>query len=166
MSRNSAIVAKFIDNIEKKFDGTRGQLQAVAKLTYMEIGRRLVDYSPIGDPTLWKNPKRALYPKSSPYKPGSFINNWQVGIDNIPREEMISGPNISGTDSLERLKHLGRWQLDHTYYFVNNLPYAKLLEFGEHSSQVPVHGMVGRVKVEFKQIVEYAVANYNKANFE
>lgn len=166
MSRNTAITAKFIDNIAKKFEGTRTQLQNVAKLTYMEVGRRLVSYSPIGDPTLWKNPKRALYPKDSPYKPGTFINNWQVGIDEIPQQERISEQDVNGTDSLERLRRLGRWQLDHKYYFVNNLPYAKMLEFGEHSSQVPVHGMVGRVKVEFKQIVNDAVANHNKVEFE
>ena len=161
MSRNTSINAKFLTDLERIFDGTRGQLQAIAKEALLEAGKRLVDYSPVGDPSTWQNPKRALYPKDHPYQPGTFKNNWQVGIDVKPTEEEISGPDIDGHDSLDRLSHLGRWQLDHKYYFVNNLPYAKLLEFG-WSPQIQPHGMVGRIKMEWKQIVKDAVHSYNK----
>lgn len=123
----------------------RSRLQKAAKATLIEMGERLINRSPVGDPSLWK---QKYWPKG--YLPGHFINNWQVGIDSIPTG-IISAIDPSGNGSRERLSHLGRWQLNHTYYFVNNLPYAKRLEHG-WSSQAPA-GMVGLTRLEFPEII-------------
>jgi hypothetical protein len=130
---------------------SKANIQAVDKEVKLEIGRRLVDYSIVGNPMLWHPP---YWPKD--YNPGRFINNWQVGIDEMP-VGTIGEIDASGEGSLARLKKLGRWTAGHTHYFVNNLVYAALLESGTHSSQVGPQGMVGRVTVEFPQIVRDAV---------
>lgn len=132
---------------------SKSAIQKVTKLALMEIGYRLVARSPIGDPDLWHPP---YWPKG--YHPGTFINNWQLGVDVIPTEVQVSGPNELGTDSYERLAKLQRWPAGHTYYFVNNLPYARALEYG-HSTQAP-QGMVGLTILEFPEIVRQAEINY------
>jgi len=123
--------------------------RAINKEVVLEIGRRLVSYSVIGNPDLWHPP---YYPKG--YHPGHFINNWQIGIDSPPVGE-IAGYDASGEASYERLTHVGRWTVGHTFYIVNNVKYAAALENG-HSSQIRPQGMVGRVMLEVPQIIHDA----------
>lgn len=132
----------------------RKTVQGLTKEVLLEVGKRLVNYSAIGNPPDWHPP---YWPKN--YIPGHFINNWQIGIDSLPTG-IIQQIDGSGQGSLERLSHLGRWQVGHSYYFVNNLPYAALLETGLHSLQVGPQGMVGRVKLELPQIVRDVQASY------
>ncbi len=136
-----------IFNFISKFKSTIQKVDTEIKL---EIGRRLVDYSVVGNPPTWHPP---YWPKG--YTPGLFINNWQVGIDSMP-VGVIDEEDASGEGSLLRLKKMGRWTAGHTHYFVNNLPYAALLESGMHSPQVGPQGMVGRVRLEFQDIVKQA----------
>jgi hypothetical protein len=124
----------------------KSTVQELTKDVLVEIGRRLVERSPIGFPPSWKRP---WWPKD--YEPGTFINNWQVGIDEVPEESEVSPPDVTGAASIERLSHLGRWQVGHQFYFVNNIIYAKALEEG-WSPQAP-SGMVGLTVLEFPQIV-------------
>lgn len=125
----------------------KGRIQTMTREVLLEVGRRLVYRSPVGDPSLWKNPNW----HSGSYSPGHFINNWQVGRDKRP-SGIIAGEDPSGGKSLERLSHLGRWTVGHKYYFTNNVPYAYRLETG-WSSQCPPGGMVGLIKREWPQIV-------------
>jgi hypothetical protein len=134
----------------------KGKLQQFTKEALMEVGRRIIYRSPVGDPTTW-HPAR--WPKG--YIPGHFINNWQVGIDRVPTG-IINEVDPTGTASLERLSRLGRWQVGHVYYFVNNLPYAKRLEYG-WSKQAP-YGMVGITVAEFHQIASEAVNKVRSGN--
>lgn len=153
----SSINAKAATDMFNIIYKARSAIQKVTKATLLEIGYRLVARSAIGDPNTWHPP---YWPKG--YTPGTFINNWQLGIDEVPRETQVSGPNELGTESYTRFSKLGRWPAGHTYYFVNNLPYAKLLESGTHSPQVPPGGMVGLTVLEFPQIVREAELNYSK----
>jgi hypothetical protein len=143
----NSINLKARTDIYKFVEKAKGKVQKLTKEVLLEIGTKLVDRSPVGDPLTWQRP---YWPKG--YAPGHFINNWQVGIDQIPKG-IIAGVDPTGSASKERLSHLGRWQVGHTYYFVNNLPYAKALEQG-HSAQCPPSGMIGLTRLEFKQIVK------------
>jgi hypothetical protein len=137
---------------------SKNAMQTVTKMALIEIGRRLCQYSPVGNPAFWKNPRRGKYG----YKPGLFINNWQLGVDAKPTG-IINARDPSGAAAIARMtKAIPRWPMGHTYYFVNNLPYARKLEFGLHSAQVPPGGMVGRVQLEFNQILREAEIEYSK----
>lgn len=152
--KNGALNLKAKDDMFKFIFKAKKTVQEITKAVNIEIGTRLVNYSAIGNPPEWHPP---YWPKG--YVPGHFINNWQVGIDVKPTG-IIPGSDASGMGSIERLSHLGRWQVGHTFYFVNNLPYAQLLESGTHSYQVGPQGMVGRVRMEFRQIVADVQARY------
>lgn len=120
----------------------------------LEVGRRLVDYSPVGNPALWGAP-----PKRG-YLPGHFINNWQVGIDSVPVGE-IPGVDPTGQGSLERMTHLGRWQVGHVYHFVNNVPYAIAIEYG-HSTQAP-SGVTRLIRKQWPAILNRAARTVRTA---
>ena len=141
----------------------KSTVQELTKAVMIEIGTRIVNRSIVGNPKYWHPPR---WPKN--YHPGKFINNWQVGIDSIPNTRIqISDP--SGAGSLERLSHLGRWQVGHTFYFVNNMPYARLLEHGMHSWRqraLAPQGIIGMTRLEFKQIVQDVQINYAVRRFK
>jgi hypothetical protein len=134
----------------------KSAMQTVTKMALIEIATRLCRYSAVGDPRLWKHKPHAGY------SPGLFINNWQLGVDARPTG-IINKRDPSGASAITRMtKAIPRWPMGHTYYFVNNLPYAVKLETGLHSWQVPPGGMVGRVQLEFNQILREAEIKYSK----
>lgn len=151
MSRAKSINAKFRTDILKFKEMSKTKIHAAVRESLLEVGRRLVDYSPVGDPATWKEP---YWPAG--YEPGHFINNWQVGIGERPTG-IIEGSDPSGADSLDRLKRLSRWPAGKTFYFANNVPYAYRLEMG-WSAQCPPGGMIGRIKREWPLIVNEAAA--------
>lgn len=140
----SSINAKAVSDMFKFTEKAKSKIQEATKEIMLEIGRRLVYRSPIGNPAIWKDVR---WPKG--YEPGHFVNNWQVGRDFVPIG-VIVGSDPTGLKSLERISHLGRWQYGHVYYFVNNVPYAFVLENG-HSSQAPF-GIVRITVKEYQQI--------------
>lgn len=150
---NRSINAKAQADMFKFVEKAKGKVQKLTRNVLHEIGYRLVMRSPIGDPSTWHPP---YWPKG--YKPGHFLNNWQLGIDKIP-QGVIPGV-VSGTGPIiARLAKVGRWPAGHVYYFVNNVPYAAVLEKGLHSPQVGPLGMVGLTTMEFPEIAKQAEAN-------
>lgn len=133
----------------------RGMMQDVAKMVLIEIGNRLDYRSPVGNPAIWL--RQPAYTKG--YKPGHFRNNWQLGVDVVPFNE-IPGSDESGVAARRRMRlSIPRWPLGHQYYFVNNAPYARALENG-HSRQCPPGGMVELTTLEFRSIVRECEARY------
>lgn len=151
MSKARSINLKARTDILRWNTRAKSKIQLFTKEVLLEVGRRLVDYSPVGDPTTWHPPR---WPKG--YIPGHFKNNWQVGKDFRPTG-IIAGSDYSGGASMDRLKKLGRWTVGHTYYFTNNLPYAYRLEMG-WSPQAAPHGIVGRVRREYHSIARMVEA--------
>jgi hypothetical protein len=135
-------------------------IHTCTKYALLEIGVRLQMYSAVGDPSLWskESVRRALHKN---YVPGLFINNWQLGVDQFPTGMLTNTPDASASTSTRSLTKIPRWPAYHDYYFVNNTPYAQKLELGYHSHQVPPGGMVGRVRLEFPQIIQEAIAKYH-----
>lgn len=135
---------------------SRNKIQNLTREVILEIGYRIVARSPVGNPATWKS---AHWPKG--YIPGHFINNWQLGIDAKP-VGTIAAIDPTGSGSLARLSKMGRWPAGHTYFFVNNLPYANAIEFG-WSKQAP-RGIVKLLQLEFPAIVKAAEARSNGAS--
>lgn len=127
----------------------------VVRKTVLDIGTRIVERSPVGDPTLWKHPA----PKG--YVGGRFRANWQYGSYNYSAQGSIpSGdlPDIDPTGGVSLARIEAGLQLEGAagmiHVILNNLPYAQALEDG-WSSQAP-QGMVGLTAIEFQSIVRAA----------
>ena len=120
------------------------------------VGRRLVERSPVGDPTRWKSPP----PKG--YVGGRFRGNWQFNIGAAASEE-TGRIDPSGTVTIET--NIGEVPttglFGRVYYYSNNVPYARALEDG-HSGQAQPGFIVADTVMHFQNIVNEAVAELPK----
>jgi len=69
---------------------------------------------------------------ATPYETGRLKNNWYSSMNGFPRSTNKSG-DVSGKASLGRVdKALAKFDLkkNQTFYMANNLPYARVVEFG------------------------------------
>lgn len=96
----------------------------------------------------------------SPVDTGRFRGNWQVQIGSIPAGT-LELEDKSGTATVAKVtaETLGL-KAGEIIYLVNNLPYARRLEYG-YSKQAP-SGMVRITLQEFPQIVRKTAAEVNQ----
>ncbi len=145
---------------------------AVAALV-VTIVSKIDERSPVGNPDLWqfnRGTKEApdyvnfsAYRDADGYVGGRFRANWQLGVDLKP-EGTVNDVAPRGDDSTlnANLGKIPENAFGHTYWYVNNLPYAQPLENG-WSTQAPA-GMVGITLAEFDTIVSEAVDTAKRAN--
>lgn len=120
----------------------------VVRKIVLDVGTRLVERSPVGDPTYWKSEPPAGYVG------GRFRANWQYG-DSVMPGGTLKDVDPSGASTIGKLT--GKVEIHASgklHYLVNNLPYAHRLENG-WSRQAPF-GMVNLTFIEFKPIVRAA----------
>ena len=66
----------------------------------------------------------------TPVDKGVLINNWYASNRQVPNRTTIQA-DPSGAKSIARLdKALARFKLGQTFFLANNLPYARVVEFG------------------------------------
>lgn len=108
----------------KAMDG----LDAIVRQTVLEFGDQLVtNWTPYGQPELWKSPPPA------DYLPGNLQSSWffSVGSPSTERTRQTDHRSVQG---LERMPdHPAGTRL----YLSNNAPHAGSIEAG-HSAQAPV----------------------------
>lgn len=131
-------------------DKTKSKMELLTRKLIIDIGVRLVEKSPVGDPSVWQG----LPPKG--YVGGRFRANWQYSFNNVVQGDL---PDIdsSGNISVGRITSgaytspfIGK------HYIVNNLPYAMRLETG-WSKQAPA-GMVTLTVMEFDSSIQSIVS--------
>lgn len=153
----TSINAQFEAQMVAFAENGKRALQEMTKMILLEIGIRIVNRSPVGDPPSWKR-QPPWMPKN--YMPGTFKNNWQLTVD-VPGSDHFFTPDPSGNLSITRIAlAIPRWPAGHVYYFSNNLPYARALEDG-WSRQAPA-GIVALTTVEFQSIVEEIELRYSQ----
>lgn len=139
-------------DISKFAAKAKGNAEKVVKKVVLDLGKKVVERSPVGDASYWKNPP----PKG--YVGGRFRANWQHGTT-MPSGD-LQAIDPSGGVSLSRIESsLTASQAFGVHYLVNNLPYAQRLENG-WSRQAP-QGMVGLTVVEFEAVVRDAAKAVN-----
>lgn len=95
----------------------------------------------------------------SPVDTGRFRGNWQVQIGSIPAGTLeINDKSGQVTLAKAQAEVLGVKAGD-TIYLINNLPYARRLEYG-WSNQAP-EGMVRTTVAEYQPIVDKVVREIN-----
>lgn len=141
----------------------KGQLQAFAakseknlndltRKVMFDIGSRIVERTPVGDPSLWQNPA------PPGYVGGRARGSWQYGFG-TPSVDSVINIDPGGSATVNRI--MAEVQpLPGLHYITSNLPYMPALEDG-WSRQAP-SGMVGLTVVEFSSIVDVAARGINK----
>lgn len=123
--------------------------EKVVRGTVLSMGSKLIERSPVGNPTTWKKPKKG-------YVGGRFRNNWQFSVAQ-PATGVKQGVDPSGAKAGAALKaKANTFDMGQTFYMTNNLPYAVALEFG-WSKQAP-QGMVRVVVAQYEQAIREAAA--------
>lgn len=111
----------------KRFKKERVQEQSarIIVATIREFGGQLVtEWTPYGDPTLWKAPPPA------DYRPGNLQSSWFLSI---------GGPSTETTDAtthreVHHIERLADFRAGETVSLSNSAPHAGAIE-GGHSSQ-------------------------------
>jgi len=117
----------------------------------LDIGRSLVEKTPVGNPDLWQNPDN----KPDGYVGGHARANWSHSIGALVNQEFkeidaTGGASIDRIISSVPVKAAGK-----VHYIQNSLPYMQALEDG-HSTQAPA-GMVAITQTEFQDYIQKAL---------
>jgi len=145
----------FSADIRAWVEKTRDDADKIVRYALMTLDGRLVQRSPVGDGSYWKNPP------PPGYTGGRFRGSWMVSIGAPPTGiSRIIDKDGSATLSA----HAGiiaQAKAGEVQYICNNTPYAKRLEEG-WSRQAPV-GLVAVTVVEWNNIVDAAVNGVKQA---
>ncbi|MBN8502804.1 MAG: hypothetical protein J0M19_16925 [Sphingomonadales bacterium] len=123
--------------------------EQVVRKVGLDIAESLIEKSPVGDPTLWKNDP------PPGYVGGRFKANWNCAFGRI---DTLTTPSTDkgGEKTKNRIRiQLNGWQGGQDIFLTNSLPYAIPLEYG-HSKQAPL-GMVRLTVTQFQTFIDKAV---------
>lgn len=126
---------------------TEGNMALATKKVLIDIGARIVERTPVGDPSIWAGPA----PKG--YVGGRARGSWQYSI-NAPASGDTIVIDPTGASTVAAITNKIN-PIPAIHYISSNLPYIQALENG-WSSQAP-NGMVGLTAIEFSNIVDVAV---------
>jgi hypothetical protein len=103
------------------------RLDTIVREVTLEFGDQLAtEWTPLGNPELWKSPPPA------DYRPGNLQSSWFCSVG-APSSETTERTDIRQINHLDRLpKEAGS-----KVYFSNSAPHASAIE-NSHSSQAPV----------------------------
>ncbi len=123
----------------------------VVRKVVLDIGRSLVEKTPVGNPDLWQNPDN----KPDGYVGGHARANWSHSIGALVNQEFkeidaTGGASIDRIISSVPIKAAGK-----VHYIQNSVPYIQALEDG-HSTQAPA-GMVAITQTEFQDYIQKAL---------
>ena len=141
----------FAEDIKKFAQKAGDNADMVVRKVVLDIGRSLVEKTPVGNPDLWQNPDN----KPDGYVGGHARANWSHSIGALVNQEFkeidaTGGASIDRIISSVPIKAAGK-----VHYIQNSLPYMQALEDG-HSTQAPA-GIVAVTEVEFHDYVQKAI---------
>lgn len=112
----------------------------------IEIANRLIQRSPVGDPSYW------ISPPPPGYSGGRFRGNWQYSFASPARGD-VERIDKSGSETMSAIRsEVGLSKVAGVHWISNNLPYAERIESGWSTNQAP-QGVVALTELEFPQIV-------------
>lgn len=128
----------------------RNNMNFVVREAILDLSLGVINRSPVGNPALWQGRQ-----PSSGYVGGRFRGNWQYGENTVPTGTLPTIDGAYGTSNSSYIRissKLGASVIGKVHYVMNNLPYARKLEYG-FSSQAPA-GVVGVTVAEFNSRVD------------
>jgi hypothetical protein len=172
-------MGSFALQIRAWVEKTKDDTDKVVRYALASIDQRLVQRSPVGDPSTWKrNPNQPkvfgkvraksgwqmgfMSAESSNfsmsgagYVGGRFRANWQMSIGSPAVGELDAIDEDGSATLAAHAGTLATARAGEVQYIINNLPYAQRLESG-WSRQAPL-GLVAITVVEWNNIVDAAV---------
>lgn len=140
-------------DLTKFAEKAKGNIDKVVRKVVLDLGEKVVERSPVGDPLHWKT----KYPPPG-YVGGRFRANWQHGIGVMPTTTFNTTDNVS----MERIQStLAQGTGPNIHWLVNNVEYSIALENGHSWRQAP-QGIVKLTVLEFPGIVSNAAAEVRK----
>lgn len=136
---------------------SRHNADRIIRKTVIDLGTHIVEKTPVGNPELWTDPESA----PPGYVGGRLRANWQYALDNVPSstlEKIDRSDRGRATAADIAVGALNARTAFGMHFIVNNLPYARRIEFDAHSTQAPA-GMVGISVLKFN---EFLRANINE----
>jgi hypothetical protein len=123
---------------------TMDRIDVVTRLTVEDVGGRLIELSPVGDPSLWQRLP------SKDYHPGNFRGNWFYSLD---QQVSLTHDGVGITEVVS-IGELPVKAGGHKHFIQNSTIYGPALEMG-HSTQAPA-GVIAIAAIEMPNIAEAA----------
>jgi len=141
----------FALDIQKFAQKCGANADLVVRKTVLDVGRSLVEKTPVGNPDLWQNPDN----KPDGYVGGHARANWSHSIGALVNQE-FKEIDATGRASIDRIiSSVPVKAAGEVHYIQNSLPYMQALEDG-HSTQAPT-GMVAITQTEFQDYIQKAL---------
>lgn len=140
-------MSTFSVSLQTLADKSKGDIQLIAKRVTLDLFAKVLERSPVGNPSLWGKPA----PKG--YVGGQFRANWNCSFNTVDTTTTESTNQSRGAD--EAAKAL-TFPVGGVVYYTNSLPYAQRLEYDAWSSQA-IPGMVRISIAEFELYVSKVV---------
>lgn len=121
--------------------------EKVVRGTVFSMFSRIVEATPVGNPSLWKSKQ----PKG--YVGGTLRGNWQIGVGAAPVGKRSPDSNGASTVSAG-LPAINSAEMGQVIFIVNNMPYAERVEYGWSSQN---KGFVRREMQALQTRLEEAV---------
>ena len=117
------------------------RMDEVVRGTLLDLSKRIVLRTPVGNPSLWQGPP------PPGYTGGQARGNWQASIGS-PASGTTEATDKSGTATLASIDRDTKMAPGNVWYLTNNLPYVSTaLEYGS-STQAPT----GMVRISLREL--------------
>ena len=118
-------IDKHIRELRVAIDLTEDKAAKAVRAAAIQTFSDIIAATPVGNPTYWKS----TAPKG--YSGGSLRGNWQTSLNNQPQSTIDrEQKGESGSATADVVSKTGTYSLSDSIYFVNNLPYAELINDG------------------------------------
>lgn len=145
-----------VDQFLKKFKVNQQlALDASAKTinnTLLQMYKKIVERTPVGDPSLWN------WPAHKDYHPGTLRKSWTISFNGVQRNvtgQFASSAQVLGNNGLSFKIGNGKTQVA---VISNPMPYAQRVETG-WSTQAP-QGMMRITIAEYTSLLEVNATKY------
>jgi hypothetical protein len=146
----------FALDVSKFRDKAMNQANTVIRKTGLEVGRRIIMRTPVGNPELWASPA----PKG--YVGGRARGNWipTIGTSNSNEIDTVDKSGAKTVASIAGTVRQWKPSTGISLFITNNVPYIEVLEkgrIGNQGSRQAPNGMVAITVAEFQNIVDASI---------
>lgn len=146
-------MGKFAEAVKAFAEETKQKESDVVVATIMGLSRRIIQYTPVGNPDLW------IGRPPAGYTGGQAKGHWVASIGSSSAA-LTGNIDPNGQETINGITATAEGSVGDVFYLVNNLPYIRRLEYEGWSQQAP-DGMVRRAVSELPVAFREALSVIN-----